>query len=121
MREEKDARTRGKVCVDEDIPRANLELSEKRAKASQGITAVSNLSVQKYIILSYSSRKRIDLKRKRQKKCEKNAKNMINVAAYFETSFKHVRYTLNPTRKHDTPSHTKYDDIHHTVYFIVRL
>lgn len=63
MREEKNARTRGKVCV-EDISRANLcpSIGEARERAKNS-TAVSNLSVQKYIMLSYSSRKRIDLKK----------------------------------------------------------
>lgn len=55
---------------------------------------------------------------------------MVNVAAYFETSFKHVTINTqgNPTRdEHEsTRVHTlthknTNDTTHHTVYFIVRL
>lgn len=63
----------------DDIPRADLELG-RSARKRQELTAVSNLSVQRYIILIlYSLRKRISLKKKKTKKivekiCEEHDK-----------------------------------------------
>lgn len=90
----------------------------------QESTAVSNLSVQKvHNTNPYSSKNVSVWKRKRQKKSvEKTAKNMVNVAAYFETSFKHVTITHDNSTwgKHEYTSTRSHTEIrrHHTSYCI---
>lgn len=114
--------------------RRSLELGGG-ARKRQELTAVSNLSVQRYIILILTRRERKKKQKKtyqsEKEKDKKNCaekinceKNMVNVAAYFETSFKHVTINTrdNPTRdEHEgTRVHTLTQEFerHHTSYCI---
>lgn len=123
MREEKD-KTRGReerYVLRISRARISSEIVREARERAKNYCRIESLGPKKVHNNILLIKKIYRSEKKKTKKARKNAKNMINVAAYFETSFKHVRDTLNPTRKHDTRPHTRYDDIHHTVYFIVRL
>jgi len=125
MRDEKESCGRGGRYVS-TISRALISSSRLgggACKAPRINCRIESLGPKVHNTNPYSSRKTYQSEKEKDKKkvWKKTAKNMVNVAAYFETSFKHVTITHdNPTRgEHEYTLTHKYDATPHIILYIL--